>query len=103
METKKLIRANEFCASHNIEVSFIHSLEETGLIKIMTIEETRYISVNQLKQLEIIVRLYYELGIKFEGIDTITHLLHRIMDLQDEVTGLKNRLRLFENEDLAMQ
>ena len=96
---KKLISAREFCASHNIEVSFIHSLEETGLIEIKTIEEIGFIPVSQLQQLEKIVHLYNELGINIEGIDTITHLLHRIIDLQDTVTGLKNRLRLFENDN----
>ncbi|HAH23230.1 MAG TPA: MerR family transcriptional regulator [Prolixibacteraceae bacterium] len=96
---KKLISAYEFCASHNIEVSFIHSLEETGLIEVTTIEETGFIPVSQLQQLEKMVHLYNELGINIEGIDTINHLLHRIIDLQDEVTGLKNRLRLFENDD----
>lgn len=97
MEMKKLIAAQEFCARHNIEVSFIHSLEETGLIEIKTIEQTGFIPVNQLQQLEKMVRLYYELGINLEGIDAITHLLERITGLQDQVTHLKNKLRLFEN------
>ena len=100
MQMKKLISAHEFCESHHIEVSFINSLEETGLIKITTIEETGFIPVSQLQQLESIVRLYNELGINIEGIDTITHLLHRIIDLQDEVTALKNRLRLFESDEI---
>lgn len=99
MDTKKLISAHEFCIRHNLEVSFIHSLEETGLIEITTIEETGFIQQSQLQLLEKIVRLYNELGINVEGIDTITHLLHRIMDLQDEVTALKNKLRLFENDE----
>ena len=99
MEMKKLISAHEFCASHHVEISFIRSLEETGLIEITTIEDTGFIKVSQLQQLEKILRLYNELGINIEGIDTITHLLHRIIDLQDEVTALKNRLRLFENDE----
>jgi chaperone modulatory protein CbpM len=99
MDMKKLISAHEFCASHNIEISFIHSLEETGLIEITIIKESGFIPVDQLQQLERIVRLYNELGINIEGIDTINHLLLRIINLQDEVTGLKNRLRLFENEE----
>ena len=98
MEMKKFISAHEFCASHHIEISFIRSLEETGLIEITTIEDTGFISVSQLQQLEKIVRLYNELGINVEGIDTITHLLHRIIVLQDEVTTLRNRLRLFKND-----
>jgi hypothetical protein len=100
MEMKKLISTHEFCASHHIEISFIQSLEETGLIEITTIEETEFIQKSQLQQLEKIVRLYNELGINIEGIDTVTHLLQRIIGLQDEVTALKNRLRLFETDDL---
>jgi len=96
---KKLISTHEFCASHHIEISFIDSLEETGLIEITTIEDTGFIQISQLQQLERIIRLYNELGINVEGIDTITHLLHRIIGLQDEVTALKNKLRLFENDE----
>ncbi|SDC94237.1 chaperone modulator CbpM [Williamwhitmania taraxaci] len=94
---KKLIPADEFCASHNVEISFIGLLQETGLIEITTIQETGYIHVSQLEQIEKIIRLYYELDINLEGIDTITHLLQRIVDMQDEITTLKNRLRLYEN------
>ena len=100
MEMKKFISAHDFCASHHIEISFIRSLEETGLIEITTIEDIGFIPVSQLQQLEKIVRLYNELGINVEGIDTITHLLHRIIVLQDEVTALRNRLRLFKTEGI---
>jgi len=99
MEMKKMISTHEFCDSHHIEISFIQSLEETGLIEITTIEETEFIPISQLQQLEKIVRLYYDLGINIEGIDTVTNLLQRIIGLQNEVTLLKNRLRLFENDD----
>jgi hypothetical protein len=98
MDRKKLIPANEFCAIHNIEISFIESLEETGLIEIKTIEDTDFIPANQIQELERMVHLYSELDINVEGIDTITHLLHRIMDLQEEVISLKNRLRMFESD-----
>ena len=46
--------------------------------------------------LEKFIRLYYELDINLEGIETITHLLQRINSLQDEIIILKNRLRLYE-------
>ena len=96
MNKVNLIPANEFCASHNIEISFIESLQETGLIEITTIKETEYIKESQLYDLEKIVRLYYELDINLEGIDTVIHLLQRMNDMQDEITLLKNRLRLYE-------
>lgn len=95
-----LIPADEFCANHHIEISFISSLQETGLIEITTIEETGYIPASQLQQLEKFVRLKNELDINLEGIDTITNLLQRINDMKDEITALKNRLRLYETDSL---
>lgn len=98
MNKEKLIPANDFCSNHQIEISFISSLEENGLIEITTIEETSYIQENQLQQLERMVRLYRELNINIEGIDTISHLLKRITDLKNENNILSNRLRLYEDD-----
>ncbi|MEI7527179.1 MAG: chaperone modulator CbpM [Mariniphaga sp.] len=99
MQTDSLISLNEFCASHEIEISFICSLQETGLIEITSMEETACIEASQLQQLERLVRLHYELDINMEGIETITYLLQRIGTLQAEITRLKNRLRIFEPEE----
>jgi hypothetical protein len=97
MKTKNLIQANEFCVHHNIAISFINSLHENGLIQVTTIEDTSYIHKNQLSELERILRLHNELDINIEGIETITHLLKRINELQDENTKLKTRLGIFES------
>ena len=97
MNKGNMIPANEFCASHNIEITFINSLQEAGLIEVITINETEYIEDSQLNELEKIVRLYYELDINLEGIETVTHLLQRINDLQNEIMLLKNKLRLYES------
>jgi hypothetical protein len=97
---KNLIPAVEFCASHNIEVSFIRSLQQTGLIEISSVEETIYIHESQLQDLERIIHLYFELDINLEGIETINHLLRRINYMQDEIISLRNRLRLYETGEL---
>lgn len=91
-----MIPADEFCTSHNIEISFISSLHEAGLIEITTVKETDYIYESQLNDLEKIVRLYYDLDINLEGIETVINLLQRISDMQDEITLLRNRLRFYE-------
>jgi hypothetical protein len=96
MTKENLIPANEFCTSHNIEISFIDSLNEEGMIEVTTVEETEYIHEDQLSKLEKIVRLYNDLDINLEGIETVIQLLNQINDLQDEITNLKNRLRLYE-------
>jgi len=97
MNKGNMIPANEFCASHNIEITFINSLQEAGLIEVTTINQTEYIHKSQLNELEKIIRLYYELDINLEGIETVTHLLQRINDMQNEIMLLKNKLRLYES------
>jgi hypothetical protein len=96
MQKEYLIAVNDFCVNRNIEISFISSLQQTGLIEITTIQETGYIHKDQLLQLEKFIRFYYDLDINMEGIETITHLLNRINTMQQEIIVLKNRLRLYE-------
>jgi chaperone modulatory protein CbpM len=93
---ENLIPAREFCANYDISISFIRSLQENGLTEITTIEETEYIPAYRLQELEKIIRLYYEMDINLEGIETIMHLLQRINTMQEEITGLRNRLRIYE-------
>jgi hypothetical protein len=96
MSTINLVLVNDFCTHHQIEFSFIHTLNENGLIEITSIDQLDYISTDDLPILEKWSRLYVELGINVEGIETIHHLLERIGDLQQEVTVLRNRLGQFE-------
>ena len=91
-----LIAVKEFCVHHHIEISFIELLQQKGLIKINTIESNYFVEKEQLPQLEKFVRFYYELDINLEGIETITYLLKRIENCQNEITELKNRLRFYE-------
>lgn len=98
METIDLIPAEEFCTNYKVGFSFIHSLQQFGLISITAIEEKVYIPQAELKKLEQLARLHYDLDINFEGIDAITHLLDRLQEMQSEILSLKNRLRLYENE-----
>ncbi|SHG42128.1 MerR HTH family regulatory protein [Chryseolinea serpens] len=97
MELHDMIPARDFCIHHNLEVSFIRTLEEHGMIETVTIEETLFVPNVQLERLEKIVRLHADLDINLEGIDTIIHLLQRIEEQQAEIMLLKNRLERYED------
>jgi chaperone modulatory protein CbpM len=99
MAKVNLISATEFCVYHNIEFSFISNLKEFGLVEIVHIQQTDYIPEDQLERLERMIRLHRELEINPEGIDTIDHLLVKLNQLQEEVIMLKNRLRLYEDNE----
>ena len=92
MERDDLIPGKDFCIYHNIEYSFISSLEDSGLISVTSIEHSRYIPADELEKLEKFVRLHYDLDINVEGIETITHLLEKIGELQKQILQLKNNV-----------
>ncbi len=93
---KDLISTAEFCDHYHIEYSFITSLEQSGLIQITKVEETPFIDIDAINELEKYVRLHYDLNINLQGIEAIIHLLHRVEDMQEEIVALKNRLKIYE-------
>jgi hypothetical protein len=96
MSTKRLIEVNEFCVSHQIEVSFINSLCDTGLIEVLSDQESVFFDSEQLQQIEKFIRFHYDLDINIEGIECINHLLHRTAALHVEIASLRSRLSLYE-------
>jgi len=98
MEKTNLVLIEQFCTYHNIEFSFINSLQEFGLIEIVMVDDSRYLPFEQLPEVEKMVRLHYDLNINMEGIDAISGLLQRINDLQQQLISAQNKLRLYEEE-----
>ncbi len=95
MENKDLIPTAEFCTHHQIEFSFINALNECGLIQLTSIEEKYYLPSDQLKNLEKMMHLHYDLDINIEGIEAISHLLDRVDLLHRELNELRNRLDFY--------
>lgn len=96
MNTDYLIKVDEFCAYNDIDVTFIGSLHQTGLIDITVIDETRFLDTQQLQQIDRFIRFYYELGKNLEGMDTIKHLFHRVNTLYNKMETIRNKIRLYE-------
>lgn len=92
MEKDDLIPAEDFCIYHNIEYSFINSLEDSGLISIQSVEQHIYIPADEVQKLEKFVRLHYDLDINVEGIETINHLLEKIDKMNKEIVELRNKI-----------
>jgi len=97
MPTEELIPADEFCIHHNIELSFIYSLQESGLVETVHTAEKIFVPASQLQHLEKLVRLYYDMDINLEGMETITYLLQRMNDMQQQIIRLTNRLGRYED------
>jgi len=96
METENLILIEKVCSHHNVEVSFVYALKEFGLIEVVEVADHQYLSNEQLKDFEKMMRLHYELNINLEGIDAISNLLERMDLLQQELIAVKNKLTLMD-------
>jgi hypothetical protein len=90
MEQDELIPVKDYCFYHNIEYSFIDSLENSGLISVTSVQQSAFSPLDEMSKLEKFVRLHYDLDINLEGIETINYLLEKIEAMQEEILQLKN-------------
>ena len=58
----------------------------------LLVEEKKYLLKDQIREVEKMIRMHYDLDINIEGIEAISHLLQRLDSLQEELTALKNRI-----------
>lgn len=98
MAREDLIPANEFCTHHHIEISFLQSLQEFGLIDLSQEENDFYLPGAELDAVEKMMRLHYDLSVNFEGIDVIKNLLDQMERMNKDIVQLRNKLRFYESE-----
>ena len=93
METE-LITITEYCTNSAVDPSFIVALEESGLLALTVIGDSKFIHQEQLMEMERFIHFHYDLEINIEGIDAIMHLLQRIKKMQYEIKELKEQVHL---------
>jgi chaperone modulatory protein CbpM len=97
MSIEKFIPLHKLCELYKVKMSFFSSLNEIGLIEIITIEESNYIHQDKINDIEKMIRMHIDLDINIEGIDIAINLLQKIDELENELISLKNRLKIYEN------
>lgn len=98
MNLKDLIATEELCERYKVEHTFIRSLNESGLLEIVTVERKEYIPCDKMAEFEKMRRLHYELNINLEGLEAVQHLLKQVIKLQKKNRQLKNRLSIYEED-----
>jgi len=92
----KLIPVEEICAYHHVEINFIQSLEDYGLIHTKVKKKSTFLPMAELTKLEQYLRLAQDLEINLEGIYAVSHLLTQVQDMQDEIQALKNEINYYK-------
>jgi hypothetical protein len=95
MNAENLIPVRDFCVYHHIEISFVQSLEQRGLVEITTVEQVLFVQPSQVARLEKLVRLHHELAIHADDLDVVSNLLDRVEGLQEQVAQLQNQLSFY--------
>jgi chaperone modulatory protein CbpM len=98
---KELITISEYCVNYSVDPSFISALEESGLIVLTVIEDTKFIHFAQLVEMERFIHFHYDLNINMEGIDVIMNLLNKVKQMQQEIDELKTHIDVYENQKKA--
>lgn len=96
MQTTSLISVRDFCVYHHIEITFVDTLADSGLIETTLVEQTSYVHPDQVGRLEKFVRLHQDLAIHTDDLDVVSNLLDQVEDLQQQLTQLRNRLVFYE-------
>ena len=96
MEKQDFISIHILSSHYNVPVSFIILLHELELIKIISIQKKLCVYKTQIKDVEKIMRLHFDLNINLEGIHAVSNLLKQVETLQNEIRALNNKLSRFE-------
>ena len=93
MRTENLITVKDFCVYHNVAHTFVEYLADAGLVKVT---KTNCIPLDEIQKVERLVRLHNQLEINEPGVATINNLLQKLDDMEQEMSVLKSKLRLYE-------
>ena len=92
----KTISVQQFCIHYNIPESFVDSLSNFDLIRIVIIDKTNHIQIEEINRIERLMRMHYELKVNFEGLDVINNLINQVNSLHEDIEKLKNKIDFYK-------
>lgn len=89
MKIDDLIPISILCEQYKLENAFFKSLTEYDLIDIVVVNEELFLRLEQISNLERILRFHNELEINLAGIEVINNLLQKIDSLERELKSMR--------------
>ncbi|GGC17184.1 hypothetical protein GCM10011386_06250 [Parapedobacter defluvii] len=90
---KDVITVKEYCHIHQIDVGLIDRLEESGLVRLVSVNRQRCIPHDALGVVERLISWHVELEVNPQGLEVANTLYQRVLELQEEVTRLRSALK----------
>ena len=97
MPPNQFISIKTLCLIHEIEESFVHTLDEYDILHLQRQHEDALLHVDALPLLEKMIRLHKDLNINPEGLQAINELLQKVQDLQQELEMVRRRLDMLDD------
>lgn len=97
MKTTQYIAVTEVSKIYNVEISFLSTLKEMGLIECILVSQTECIHTEAIHDVEKMIRMHQDLSVNPEGIDIIFNLLEKVDQMDRELKRLHNRIQFHEN------
>lgn len=96
MINSNYILITQYSEYSNIENSFLENLFEYGLIRFEQEDNAIYINEEDIPEIERLYRLHQDLGINFEGLDAINHMLRKLEKMEKTINLLRKKIDLYE-------
>ena len=96
MEREEFILVSHYCEQTSTPLDFIDTLCDYGFIEVQLFENETYVAPTTIVEIERVNRLHHELGINLEGIDALNHMIEKVIRLERELKGLRERLGIYE-------
>ncbi len=96
MIATEYIVVSQLCKHYQVEQSFFSTMHENAWIEFILVEEVSCVHQDELPKIEKILRLHQSLDIHLDSMDIVLQLLEKVEDLQNEIIGLKQKLKRYE-------
>jgi hypothetical protein len=99
MKSEKFIPIRNISEVCHIEAAILEDFAEYGLIDILIYDKTECVKAEEIEQIKRIIDLYSVLGVNKEGIEIIMAMRNQILEMNNEITMLRQQLDRLSNDN----